>query len=144
MRVAGYEVFTTPWADAWREALNASEGFRRAASTWNGAVALVMHADGATGITAQRAVFLDLLQGACRSARVATEGDLHAATFVFEASADTWRDLLGTRASPLMAIMTGRLSLTRGSLAALLPYASAANELVATASRVESLFPDTT
>jgi putative sterol carrier protein len=140
--VAGFEVFTTAWADAWRDALNASEGYRSAAAAWEGAVALVMHPDGTNGVAGQRAVYLDLWHGECRAARVATEGDLAAAAYVIEAAAGTWRDLLGARSSPIMALMTGRLRLTRGNIASLLPYASAANELVATAARIESLFPD--
>ena len=141
MRVAGYEVFTTSWADAWREALNASEGYRRAAAAWEGAVALVMQPDGMAGIVKRRAVFLDLWHGECRAARVAADGDLEAADFVIEAAAATWRDLLGARSSPILALMTGRLSLTRGDIASLLPYASASNELVATAASIESTFP---
>ncbi len=140
--MAGFEVFTTAWADAWRGALNGNEGYRRAAASWEGAVALVMHPDGSSGITGRRTVFLDLMHGTCRDARVAADGDVEAAAYVLEASAGVWRDLLGARASPIMALMTGRLSLTRGSIAALLPYAGAANELVATAARIESLFPD--
>lgn len=142
--MAGYEVFTGAWADAWRDALNASEGYRRAAAAWEGAVALVMQPDGTAGIDERRAVFLDLWHGECRAARVAADGDVEAAAYVIEASAGTWRDLLGARSSPIMALMTGRLSLTRGNIAALLPYASAANELVATAACIESIFPGVT
>jgi putative sterol carrier protein len=142
VRVAGFEVFTAAWADAWHAALNASEAYRRAAATWEGAVALVMHPDGTGGIGERRAVWLDLWHGSCRAARVATAEDLASAPFVIEANARTWRELLDARTSPIMALMTGRLSLTRGSVAALLPYASAANELVAAAALVQTTFPD--
>jgi len=139
--VAGYEAFTAAWANAWRDALNANETYRRAAASWEGAVALVMHPDGKAGIAERRTAFLDLWHGACRAARVASEADLAAALFVIEAGAGTWRDLLSARTSPILALMTGKLSLTRGSVAALLPYASAANELVTTATLVHTVFP---
>jgi len=139
--VAGYEAFTAAWANAWRDALNASETYRRAAASWEGAVALVMHPDGEAGIAERRTAFLDLWHGACRAARVASEADLAAAPFVIEGGAGTWRDLLSARTSPILALMTGKLSLTRGSVTALLPYASAANELVVTAARVHTVFP---
>jgi putative sterol carrier protein len=141
--VAGYEAFTPEWAAAWHAALDASEEYRRAAATWEGAVALVMHPDPALGIAARRAVFLDLWHGTCRDARLASEADLAAAAYVIEASAGVWRDLLDGRTSPIMALMTGKLSLTRGNLAGLLPYAGAANELVSVATQIRTVFPGT-
>jgi putative sterol carrier protein len=139
--VVGHEAFTPEWAAAWQDALQASEGYRRAAATWEGAVALVMHADPALGVAERRAVWLDLWHGECRAARLATEEDLLTAAYVIEAGAPIWRDLLDGRTSPVMALMTGKLSLTRGNLAALIPYAGAANELVAVASRINTTFP---
>lgn len=139
--MAGFEAFTAEWAEAWCAALNANSAYRSAAAGWEGAVALVMHADGTPGIAARRAVFVDLWHGTCRASRVATEDDLATAPYVIEANAAVWRDLLVGRSSPILALMTGRLSLTRGSIAALLPYANAANELVATAAHVQTVFP---
>ena len=141
-RVPGYEAFTAAWAEAWRAALNASETYRRAAASWEGAVALVMHADRAAGIAERRAVFVDLWRGTCRASRVATRDDLAAAAFVFEAGAAAWRELLAARLSPVMALMSGQLALTRGSLFTLMPYAAAADALMATAARVQSTFPE--
>ena len=40
------------------------------------------------------------------------------------------------------SIMRGRIRLTRGSLATLLPYVLAARELVSAATRVETCFPE--
>lgn len=85
---------------------------------------------------------MDLWHGECRAARVATETDLESATFVLAGSAANWRDLLTGRIAPLMAMMGGKIRLTRGSMAALLPYAAAAKELIAAAIKMESTFPD--
>jgi putative sterol carrier protein len=139
--VGGYEVFSATWARAWRDALNASEAYKRAAASWEGAVALVMHPDAASGVTAPRAVWLDLWHGSCREARLATEADVASAAFVIEAQASVWRELLHGKSSPITALMLGRLRLTRGSLSALLPFAGAANELVGTAIAIHSVFP---
>ena len=136
-----YEVFSAGWAEAWREALNANETYRRAAAAWEGAVALVMHPDASSGVRERRAVYLEPFRGGCRAARVASEADLAAAEYVFEAEAGVWRDLLTSGGSPFMALITGRLALTRGRLSALLPFAAAANELMATALHVRSEFP---
>jgi putative sterol carrier protein len=136
------DIFTNVWAQAWCRELNASEAYKTAAATWEGAVALVMLPDPELGITAARAVQLDLHRGACRSAQPTSPDDLAGAAFVFEGAARTWRDLLAGRLSPLMALIGGKLRLSRGDLGALMPYVNAARELVATASVVHSHFPD--
>jgi putative sterol carrier protein len=134
----GPTAFTAAWAAAWCRALNESDAYRRAGAEWEGDVVLLMGAD---GDTPARGVYLDLHRGACRGARVATAADLAAARFVMEGRPDVWRELLGGRTAPLMALMAGRLRLTRGDLAALVPFAGAAGELVATAVAMDSAFP---
>ena len=52
-----------------------------------------------------------------------------------------WQQVLTGAVPPLLAIMTGKLKLTKGALAELLPYVNAAKELVLTAASVPSLFP---
>jgi putative sterol carrier protein len=135
------EVFTAKWAADWCAALNASTTYREAAAAWEGAVALVMTADAPAGIPEARAVYLDVSGGSCHGARVASELDLATARYVIEATPEAWRAMLSGALAPLMALMTGRLRLSRGNFAALLPYANAARELVATATAVPYRFP---
>jgi putative sterol carrier protein len=135
--------FSTAWASAWCRLLNSSAVYRQVAAQWEGSVALVLHypgADPASGPGA--AVFLDLHHGSCRQARVATAEDLASAAFVLEAEQDLWRQLLAGQGSPVMALMTGRLRLTRGDFSRLLPYAEAAKELLALVSQIETVFDD--
>ena len=135
------DAFSAEWALAWCSALNASSEYRSAAADWEGSVALVMSADAGAGVAEARGVFLDVARGACHGSRVASPADLDAAAYVIEAAPDVWRELLAGRSAPLMALMTGRLRLTRGSIAALLPFANAARELVQTASSIPARFP---
>ncbi len=135
------EVFTQGWAEDWCSALNRSTAYREAASRWEGAVALVMTADTEAGVPEPRAVFLDVAGGSCHGARMAEEADLAAARYVIEASPAGWEGLLSGAVAPLMALMTGQLRLARGNFAALLPFADAARELVATAGQVPCRFP---
>ena len=135
------EVFTQEWAEAWCAALNASTAYREAAGMWEGAVALVMTADAEAGVPEPRAVYLDVAAGACGGARLADETDLSAARYVIEATPAGWQAMLSGAVSPLMALMSGKLRLTRGNFATLLPYANAARELVATAGTVPCRFP---
>jgi putative sterol carrier protein len=129
--------FSQSWAHSWCKALNDSGTYREVASTWEGAVALVAR----TVLAEPVGVYLDLHHGECRGARIATDDDLATAAYVLEAPAAVWRELLEGRGSPVMALMTGRLSLARGELVALLPYASAARELLTLATQVETSFP---
>jgi putative sterol carrier protein len=131
--------FSDEWARAWCEALNASEAYRAAAAAWEGSVALAATtADGSGG----PAVFLDLRHGSCLAARAASPEDVAGATYLIEAQPATWRDVLAAQTSPLMALMTGRLKLTRGEMAKLMPHANSARELLHLAGAVETDFPD--
>ena len=136
------KLFNEEWAQAWCDEINASPTYRTSAATWEGAVALVMRADPAAGIETPRSVFLDLWHGECRGARVAAPFDVDEARYVIEAEPADWLDMLGGRTSPLVALMSGKLRLSKGNLTALLPYANAAKELIDTAALIHVRFPD--
>jgi putative sterol carrier protein len=131
------ELFSDEWARAWCAALNASEGYRAAARDWEGVVALVMK-----GATPGRAAVIDSAGGVCRMARAADATDLAGAGYVFEAGAEVWREVFTGQVAPAMALLTGKLTLSRGSLAALMPHAAAARELLAAAGTVPVAFPE--
>jgi putative sterol carrier protein len=132
------ELFSDRWARQWCEGLNASAAYRAAASGWQGAVALVMTA---TDDEDSRAVYMDAAGGVCRVARSATEADLVDAAYVFEAAPAVWREVFSGRTAPAMALFSGKLRHTRGSLATLMPHAGAARELIAAAAAVPGRFP---
>jgi len=134
------EVLTEGWAAEWRDALNASDAYRQAAASWEGAVVAAMRAEPERGI-ARRAVFLDLWHGTCRAARLASDADVESARYVLTASASTWVELLGGALDPASAVMGGRLELTKGSVMALFPHIAAARELVAVAKALPTTLP---
>jgi putative sterol carrier protein len=134
------EAFSEQWALEWCRILNERAAYRAAAASWEGPIALAMTRSGAARAE-QRAVFLDLWHGECRAARRATDEDLEAARFVITGTASAWRELLAGNLAPLTAIMSGKIRLTRGSMAALVPYAAAARELVAAALDMDVEFP---
>lgn len=135
------EAFSDLWAQEWRETLNSRPAYREAAAGWDGSVALVMTRDGSSN-PQRKAVFVDLWQGECREARTATAEDLENARYVLSGTARSWHAVLTGRLAPLMAIMGGKLRLTRGNLATLVPFAAAAKELLAAATQMETEFPD--
>lgn len=135
------EVFTGEWCTACCAQLNARESYREAAAGWEGTVVLVMTADPAQGVDAERAVWIDAHHGACREARPATAADLASATYVLQSDPAGWKRLLAGEADPVSSMMTGKLRLTRGSLFALAKYAQAAREMVLAAGEVGGAFP---
>ena len=135
------EAFSEEWSRACCERLNGRERYRSVAGNWSSPVVLVMRADPASGVEADRAVFLDLFRGECRGARVAAPEDFERAEFVLTAEVATWRRLLRAEQDPISAVVFGRLRLEKGSLAALMPYVAAAREMVAAAGEVETALP---
>lgn len=136
------EVFTEEWSRACCEALNRREAYHAAAEGWEGAIVLVMGADPAQGVEADRSVYIDAHQGACRGARLATDGDAEAAPFLFRADVATWKRLLGGEVDPVSAVMQGKLRLVRGGLFTVAKYAAAAREMIAAAAEVGGTFPE--
>ena len=134
-----HPVFSASWATACAAALNAAPAYRAAAATWEGAILLELHPDDTAAGPPQR-VYFDLWHGDCRAARVASPTDTDAARFVLSGSTGAWEQVLSGRVAPLLAVMSGKLKLTRGSLAELLPYVTAAKELVTAVASVPGVF----
>ena len=135
------EVFTEEWSRACCQALNARPHYASVAANWRDAVVLVMGADPSLGIPAERAVYLDLYEGACRGTRVASPEDRATAPFVLRAEAATWRRLLSGETDAVSAVMGGQLRLERGNLMAMVQHAPAAREMLAAASEAGGVFP---
>ena len=132
------EIFSAQWAQAWKEQINASDAYRRAAEGWTGSLALRLKR---RGKGPGGAVFVELNGGGCIGGRVASPEDLTAAQFVMTADQKVWHEVLDGRFEPVLGIMTGRLKLERGKLSELAPWVKAAKELVAAAGRVGGTFP---
>jgi putative sterol carrier protein len=135
------EVFTEAWCHACCRALNERPIYATVAADWRDAVVLVMGADPALGIHVDRAVYLDLFEGACRAARVAGAADLASAPIVMRAEAASWRRMLSGETDPVSAVMGGQLRLERGNAMALLKHAPAAREMLHAAAEAGGVFP---
>ena len=135
------EVFTEEWARACCEALNRSAAYRGSAAQWEGSIVLAMSPDGAHGVEAERAVFIDAHRGACRGAHVASDDEASTATYVLRADPATWKRLLAKEIDPVGAVMQGKLRLARGGLFALAKFSQAARDMIAAAAEVGGAFP---
>ncbi len=135
------EVFSDAWARAWGEQMSGSPAYRQAAGRWENAVVLVMEPDPALGVPAERAVCADLWHGECRHSGAASAEQRARAPIVIVAGARTWRNVLAGHADPVFGLLSGALRLERGSVGGLVPFTTAAREMVAAARRVEASFP---
>lgn len=133
------EVFGDAWAQALHDRLATDDAYRKAAARWEGA--LVLEIADAERADADRGVFLDLWHGECRQARPAADTDRDDALYVIQASESVWRQVLAGEIDPLFGLMSGKMKLVRGSVAALLPYAGAAKALVNAAASLDSRWP---
>lgn len=138
----GAEIFTDTWAQLWNDSINSNQEYKKAATKWEGAIAMVMTADAAMGIPEERVVIADLWHGDCRNARAATADELEDTPYLIKADPAVWKSVLAGKTDPIVGLVGGKLKLAKGSLFALLPYAKAAKELVRSAIEVETSYPD--
>jgi putative sterol carrier protein len=136
------EIFTDDWAQLWSDSINANQDYRKAATKWEGAIAMVMTPDADMGIPDERIVIADLWHGDCRSAKAAGTAELEEAPYLIKAEPAAWKSVLAGKTDPIVGLMGGKLKLAKGSLFALLPYAKAAKELVRSAIDVDTSYPD--
>jgi putative sterol carrier protein len=136
------EIFTADWAQLWADKINTNAEYKKAATKWEGAIAMVMTPDGDMGIPEERIVIADLWHGDCRGAQAGSSADLDEVPYLIKATPVNWKSVLGGKTDPIVGLMGGKLKLAKGSLFALLPYAKAAKELVNSAIQVDTSFPD--
>ena len=134
-----FEIFTQPWADSFREQVNRNADHRRAASTWEHPVALAVEPSPA--VPCGRRLLLDLWRGDCRAAQVVDEAGSERATFILSAPIEQWKLIFCGRSDPILALMQGRVKLLKGGKFALARNATAAKQLVLSATRVPTYFP---
>ena len=130
--------FSADWASAFMTAVNSDDTYRDAAKGWTNQVALVV--EPGVDIDTGAAVQVDLQAGTCLSASSLAPADV-SAPFVLSADLDTWKEILGGAADPIMAVARGRVRLTRGSLGTLMLHAKGAKALVACAQKIDTLWP---
>jgi len=137
----GYEIFSSQWAGAYKQSLQESEAYRKAAATWEWPLVLRVTVDPTQSDSGDLAVYLDLWHGECREARVASKEDMESAPYVVSADAFTWRQVLDKKMEPIAGIMRGKIKLVRGSVITLAGYIPAARYLVEAATKVATRFP---
>lgn len=130
------------WAAAYKDAVNASEGYRKAAAQWtHGPVTLVIQAEPAIGLAETAGLWLDLDRGVCLAARVVSEGEAAKAPFCISGEYARWKQVLRKELDPIQGMMQKKLEL-RGQMTIIVRFVQASKELVEAAQRVPTKFLD--
>lgn len=135
-------VFPSPeWVAAYGDAINASDGYRKAGREWtHGVVAMVVRADPAIGIAEDMVMLLDVHEGHCRGARLVGPSGYEGAAFVIVSDYPRWKSVLLREVDPTKAMMQGKLRLTKGHMPTMIKFVQASKELVDAASHVDTTF----
>lgn len=128
--------FEQEWTQAYRQAINSDAEYHKNGSGWAYPIRFI-----AKGDTTQKAVWLDLKNGTCLEACYGEEAFSRDTEFEIQATEHVWDILLSERADPLVALMTGKLKLTKGSFFTLSRYTRAAKDLVRLAADLEGSTP---
>ena len=126
------------WLVVYKDRLNNSEDYKKAATTWEGDIIFQVNADGDKVKQPIRA-YMNLWHGECLEARVGTLEDR--AEFVYAGSLENWKRLLAGEIGPIRGIMSRKFKVD-GSIAKLMRYLKAAQVKVDTAASIPTRFPD--
>ena len=129
------KAFSEEWAKSVCEKINSNSDYKSAALDINWNLILSMN-DGNIDCR----VFIDLKDGTCANARIASESDIESAEFIISASKDSWQKILSNNLDPMMAVMTKKLELKKGNVGSLVKNVDAAKELIKSASKVDTEF----
>lgn len=136
-----FEYGSEEWLLEYQRRINASDAYRQAAATWEGAVAFVFEAEPDKQWPETRAAVLDLWHGECRDVREADEAEAGEAPFLIRAPYSRWKQIIRKELDPIKGMMQGKLRL-KGDLPTIVRYVKASNELVNIAAEIPTKFPD--
>jgi putative sterol carrier protein len=131
--------FLSPdWLEKYMELLNQNESYKDAAHDWEGDFVFQIDADGEI-ITEPVRAYIDLWHGDCRAVREAAPDEQ--AEFVYSGPLKNWKLLLEGKIDPIKGLMARKFKLI-GDYGKVMRYTKAAAELVATAVKIPTIFPD--
>lgn len=137
-----YKFPSEEWTAAYKDAVNASEGYRKHGKPWTfGAVAFVVRPDAALGIDEEQTMLLDVHEGACRNTVFGRgRASVADAPFIVVADYAKWKACLRGEIDPIKGMMEGKLKLEKGHLPTMLRFVESSRALVAAASSVPTEF----
>jgi putative sterol carrier protein len=145
------------WVAAFKEKINSNPNYKESGANWeHGTISLIMQFDqdildkirkdpvlskqmkeGETAV----GVWLDLYHGVCREARRVTAEEAEKAKFVIIGDYARWKSVMKKELDPVKGMMQGKLKL-KGDLPTIVRFVKAAQDLVDSATMVDTKFVD--
>ncbi|MCK4484100.1 MAG: SCP2 sterol-binding domain-containing protein [Candidatus Thorarchaeota archaeon] len=126
------------WLKRYMELLNSNRQYEEVAKGWEGDFIFQVDSDG-KAVTEPIRAYVDLWHGKCRAIHPAAPGET--AQYIYSGTLKNWKKLLSRDIGPIKALFSRKFKI-KGSMTTVMRYISAAQELVATATRVPTRFPD--
>ena len=133
-----YQFGSAEWIDVFRQKVNGSEAYAKAAATWEGDFFFVVVPDRFFDDVA--IYYVDLWHGECRSACLVEDESEYSPAFRLETSDTNWKAVIEQRLDPIQGMMNRKLKL-QGNMAKIMRAVRAAQELVQCATQVPTEFP---
>jgi putative sterol carrier protein len=128
---------TEEWIKAYMENLNKNEAYAESAKGWEGDFVFIVKKDGP--LDEDLYFWVDLWHGKARDGKALSSPDEVAAAYTFEGAYTNYVKLVEGTLDPIQGLMTGKFKL-KGSMAKVMRYVKAANELVRTITLTETEF----
>ncbi|HEX4214678.1 MAG TPA: SCP2 sterol-binding domain-containing protein [Candidatus Dormibacteraeota bacterium] len=136
-----YPAFSAEWADAFKDEINRSDGYRKAAKGWKWTVGLVVEAEPDHGFPETRGLVLDLFDGEARRVEPGSADAARACDFTISASYSRWKQVATKQLDAVRGMLSGKLKV-RGNLPTIVRYTKASQELTNCTTRVPVAWPD--
>lgn len=145
------------WIAAFKEKINSNPNYKESGANWeHGTISLIMQFDqdildkmkkdpvlskqikeGETAV----GVWLDLYHGVCKEAKRVTTEEAEKAKFVIIGEYARWKSVMKKELDPVKGMMQGKLKL-KGDLPTIVRFVKAAQDLVDSATMVDTKFVD--
>ena len=134
---------TQEWYDIYKEEINNSKAYEEAAKTWEGDFYFITKKGG----PAKEPIvgYVDLWHGKCRKAEVVTDIKKYNPEFIIEAPYVIWKRICLKQLDSTQALITKQSKLmtgSRGTMAKIMRYTKAANELTNITARIDTEWLD--
>jgi len=126
------------WVERFMELINSNQQYEEVAKGWEGDFIFRVDSDG-KAVTEPIRAYVDLWHGKCRAVHPATAGET--AQYTYSGTLENWKKLLNREIGPGKGLFRRKFKI-KGGMMMVMRYISAARELVETATRVPTRFPD--
>jgi putative sterol carrier protein len=134
---------TQEWFDLYKEELNNSKEYEEAAKTWEGDFYFITEKGGP--LKQPLYAYVDLYHGKCRKAEVVSSAKQYKPEFIISAPYSVWKRISTGELDSTQALITKQAKLMTGSsgtMAKIMRYTKAANELTNCTARIPTEWLD--